>query len=261
MTNHTLQQFHTTAIRHKLSGTAILLWQHIYFIASTRGQYTNLCLRTLDLTDTLHITRNGLQKVRRTLVNAGLLQVRIDHRQHVYYTLMIDGKTVDDNDNNNNNNKTPVRADILHDKSVRTDDKPVRVDDHIRPYKINSANTTTDIIHNNAYRKLVDAFFAQYTGYDRNALESALTQFFYRRKAQGKTLSKAGLDALLGKLVTLAQNNIRTMIDIIHQSLNRGWFGFYPYKPCTATGGYYKPKPARIPKYDTKYENLDYLEW
>ena len=213
MTNHTLQQFHTTAIRHKLSGTAILLWQHIYFIASTRGQYTNLCMRTLDLTDTLHITCNGLQKVRRTLVNAELLQVRIDYRQHVYYTLLIDGKTIDD-----------------------------------------------DIIHNNAYRKLVDAFCAKYTGHDHHTLESALMQFLYRRKERGKTLTKAGLDALLHKLVNLAQNNIRTMIDIIQQSLNRGWFGFYPYKPCTATGGYYKPKPARIPKYDTKYEDLDYLE-
>ena len=262
MTNHTLQQFHTTAIGHKLSATAILLWQYIYFIANTQGNYANLCLRTLDLTDTLHITRNGLQKVRRTLVNAGLLQVRIDHRQHVYYTLMIDGKTVDGI--NNDNNKAPVRADILHDKSVRVDDESVRVDDksvrvdvHVRPYKI----TNTDIIHNNAYRKLVDAFCAQYTGHDRNTLESALLQFLYRRKERGKTLTKAGLDALLGKLVTLAQNNIRTMIDIIQQSLNRGWFGFYPYKPCTATGGYYKPKPARIPKYDTKYEDLDYLEW
>ena len=128
MTNHTLQQFHTTAIGHKLSATAILLWQYIYFIANAQGNYTNLCLRTLDLTDTLHITRNGLQKVRRTLVNAGLLQVRIDHRQNVYYTLMIDGKTVGGNDNDNN--KTPVRVD---DKSERTDDKPVRVDDHIDP--------------------------------------------------------------------------------------------------------------------------------
>ena len=268
MTNHTLQQFHTTAIRHKLSATAILLWQYIYFIANAQGKYANLCLRTLDLTDTLHITRNGLQKVRRTLVNAGLLQVRIDHRQHVYYTLMINGKIVGGNDNDDN--KTPVRVDIPHDKPVRTDDKPVRVDDHIdpntradviiRPYKIN-ATTNTDIIHNNAYCKLEDAFCAQYTGYDRNTLESALLQFLYRRKERGKTLTKAGLEALLDKLVTLAQNNIRIMIDIIYQSLNRGWMGFYPCKPCTATGGYYKPKPARIPKYDTKYEDLDYLEW
>ena len=275
MTNHTLQQFHTQAVRHKLSATAILLWQYIYFIASAQGNYANLCLRTLDLTDTLHITRNGLQKVRRTLVNAGLLQVRIDHRQHVYYTLMINGKIVGGNDNDNN--KIPVRVDIPHDKPVRTDDKPVRVydksvrvDDHIdpqnradvviRPYKINTT-TNHDIIHNNAYRKLVDAFCAKYTGHDRNTLESALLQFLYRRKERGKTLTKAGLEALLDKLVILAQNNIRIMIDIIYQSLNRGWLGFYPYKPCTATGGYYKPKLARIPKYDTKYEDLDYLEW
>ena len=279
MTNYTLQQFHTQAIRHKLSATAILLWQYIYFIANAQGNYANLCLRTPDLTDTLHITRNALQKVRRTLVNAGLLQVRIDHRQHVYYTLKLDGKTVGGNDNDNN--KTPVRADILHDKSVRNDvphDKPVRVDDHIdpqnradvviRPYKINSTNT--DIIHNNAYRKLVDAFCARYTGYDRNALESALTQFLYRRKAQGKTLTKAGLDALLHKLVILAQNNIRTMIDIIYQSLNRGWMGFYPCKlnycgmsgsSSPATGYQYRTAPARMAKYDTKYEDLDYLEW
>ena len=250
MTNHTLQQFHTQAVRHKLSATAILLWQYIYFIANAQGNYANLCLRTPDLTDTLHITRNGLQKVRRTLVNAGLLQVRIDHRQHVYYTLMIDGKTVDGIDNDNN--KTPVRTDDHIDPNSRADVV-------IRPYKINATNT--DIIHNNAYRKLVDAFCARYTGYDRNTLESALLQFLYRRKERGKTLTKAGLDALLGKLVNLAQNNIRTMIDIIHQSLNRGWLGFYPYKPCTATGGYYKPKLARIPKYDTKYEDLDYLEW
>ena len=279
MTNHTLQQFHTQAVRHKLSATAILLWQYIYFIASTRGNYANLCLRTLDLTDTLHITRNGLQKVRRTLVNAGLLQVRIDHRQHVYYTLMLDGKIV--GGNNNDNNKTPVRADILHDKSVRNDvphDKPVRVDDHIdpntradvviRPYKINSTNT--DIIHNNAYRKLVDAFCAKYTGHDRNTLESALMQFLYRRKERGKTLTKAGLDALLGKLVTLAQNNIRIMIDIIDQSLNRGWLGFYPCTGRVARPAYatshtatyqYRSAPTRMAKYDTKYEDLDYLEW
>ena len=254
MTNHTLQQFHTQAVRHKLSATAILLWQYIYFIANAQGNYANLCLRTPDLTDTLHITRNGLQKVRRTLVNAGLLQVRIDHRQHVYYTLMIDGKTVDGIDNDNN--KTPVRVDDHIDPNSRADVV-------IRPYKINATNT--DIIHNNAYRKLVDAFCARYTGYDRNALESALIQFLYRRKERGKTLTKAGLDALLDKLVTLAQNNIRNMIDIIQQSLNRGWLGFYP---CTTTGGYGKmrdgkpvPYGACMAKYDTKYEDLDYLEW
>ena len=117
---------------------------------------------------------------------------------------------------------------------------------------------------------MVDAFCAKYTGHDRHTLESALTQFLYRRKTQGKTLTKAGLDALLGKLVNLAQNNIRTMIDIIHQSLDRGWMGFYPCRgrvsrPVYATSHTarptYRSAPARMAKYDTKYEDLDYLEW
>ena len=263
MTNHTLQQFHTQAVRHKLSAAAILLWQYIYFIASTRGNYANLCLRTPDLTDTLHITRNGLQKVRRTLVNAGLLQVRIDHRQHVYYTLLIDGKPVGGNKTQRNNTgggTPPLRGTANHHGTGNP-----------------SPITNTDIIHNNAYRKLVDAFCAKYTGHDRNTLESALLQFLYRRKTQGKTLTKAGLDALLGKLVNLAQNNIGNMIDIIQQSLNRGWTGFYPcrgrvsrpvanqYRPAYATSYtatyQYRSAPARMAKYDTKYEDLDYLEW
>ena len=95
MTNHTLQQFHTIAISQKLSAAAILLWQYIYFIAQVEGRYAELCLRTADITQALDITRNGLQKVRRTLVNAGLLQVHIDHRQHVHYTLLLDGQPID----------------------------------------------------------------------------------------------------------------------------------------------------------------------
>ena len=101
MTKTPLHQFQTLAIQHKLSATAILLWQHIYFIGQAQHQYTDLCLRTADVTAALHITRNGLQKVRRTLVNAGLLQVHINHRQQVYYTLVLDGNMIDDD-------KTPV---------------------------------------------------------------------------------------------------------------------------------------------------------
>ena len=269
MTNHTLQQFHTQAVRHKLSAAAILLWQYIYFIANAQGNYANLCLRTPDLTDTLHITRNGLQKVRRTLVNAGLLQVRIDHRQHVYYTLLIDGKTINDDDHSVPYDKNSVGDDVSASRN-----NPIPMKNHASSRRngssmSNNTTTNTDIIHNNAYRKLVDAFCAKYTGHDRNTLESALMQFLYRRKTQGKTLTKAGLDALLGKLVNLAQNNIRNMIDIIQQSLNRGWMGFYPCRagcPHPAGSSYtatyqYRSAPVRMAKYDTKYEDLDYLEW
>ena len=276
MFNHTLQQFHTIAIAHKLSAAAILLWQQIYFIAEKQGTCTGLCLRTADLIEALDITRNGLQKVRHTLTNAGLLKVRIDNRQRVYYTLMLNGKMIDEKN---------VGADLRvfcadarpHDvlgesQNHGTASAPQSNKHHAAAIPPAWKTNADDIIHNNAYRKLVDAFCAQYDNQHRITLEIALQQFFYKRKQKGKTLTRAGLDALLHKLVTLAENNIRTMIDIVNQSINRGWTGFYP---CTspvngraacphaaAICGYsYSAKPSRKPKYDTKYEDLDFLEW
>ena len=128
---------------------------------------------------------------------------------------------------------------------------------------------TTDILQNNAYRKLVDAFCTQYDSGGATALSTRLQQFLYRRKQQGKTLTRAGLDALLDKLCTLSQENVQIMICIIEQSIQRGWYGFYPYHgaACNAAVGSGKvrgiphEKPSRIPKYDTKKEDLDFLEW
>ena len=258
MFNHTLQQFHTIAIAHKLSAAAILLWQQIYFTAEKQGTCTGLCLRTADLIEALDITRNGLQKVRHTLTNAGLLKVRIDNRQRVYYTLMLNGKMIDEKS---------VGADL---RVFCADARPHDILGESQNHGTANPSPTVnrgDIIHNNAYRKLVDAFCAQYDNQHRITLEIALQQFFHKRKQKGKTLTRAGLDALLHKLVTLAENNIRTMIDIVNQSINRGWTGFYPYKPCMASAGkhgmgnYGTAKPSRTPKYDTKYEDLDFLEW
>ena len=96
-THAPLQQFHHRAIVHKLSASAILLWQHVYFIGQEKDQYHNLRLRTADLTNTVHITRNCLQKIRHALVNAGVLQVRIDQCQNVWYTLCIDNLQINEN--------------------------------------------------------------------------------------------------------------------------------------------------------------------
>ena len=93
--SHTaLQQFLRKAAAYKLSAGAILLWQSVYFAAQRKGKYSNVVLCTADLTAALGITRNGLQKIRRMLTEAGLLEVRVDARKNVYYTLMIDGEVV-----------------------------------------------------------------------------------------------------------------------------------------------------------------------
>ncbi len=268
-----LQQFHQNALEHKLSAGAILLWQHIYFIAQAQNKYTNLRLRTADLMAVLSLTRNGLQKIRHTLINAGLLSVRIDARQQMYYTLMIGGEIVKHNETTNwpNGQRAAEGGRPLQ----RHNGKSSPSKSSSNPYTPKHTANSGDILQNNAYRKLIDAFCTQHDAVGTTGLSIRLQQFLHHRKQQGKTLTRAGLDALLDKLKNLAASNVRTMVDIIQQSINRGWYGFYPYKPITVVvahcrGGCPQPpannnpwnsKPSRIPKYDTKKENLDFLEW
>ena len=267
--SHTaLQQFLQKAAAYKLSAGAILLWQSVYFAAQRKGKYSNVVLCTADLMAALGITRNGLQKIRRMLTEAGLLEVRVDARKNVYYTLMIDGKVVHE-----------AGGDSETEKAAKSKTKMTNSHGEEQTAGCgtgggfcgtgNPSPTTTDILQNNAYRKLVDAFCTQYDNGGATALSTRLQQFLYRRKQQGKTLTRAGLDALLDKLCTLAQENVQTMIRIIEQSMQRGWYGFYPYRAAAGNvsagsckaGGTSHERPSRIPKYDTKKEDLDFLEW
>ena len=257
-----LQQFHSRALQCKLSAGAILFWQQIYFTAQAQGKYRNLHIRTTELMTTLSLSRTGLQKIRRMLTDAGLLAVRVDARQQMYYTLMIDGVAIAENGENHRTEKaakSKTKMTNLHGEEQTagggTGDP--------------SPTAATDILQNNAYRKLVDVFCTQYDNGGATALSTRLQQFLYRRKQQGKTLTRAGLDALLDKLCALAQENVQTMIAIIEQSIQRGWYGFYPYRAaaCNVSAGSGKAgnrhleRQSRIPKYDTKKEDLDFLEW
>ena len=285
--SHTaLQQFLQKAAAYKLSAGAILLWQSVYFAAQRKGKYSNVVLCTADLTVALGITRNGLQKIRRMLTEAGLLEVRVDARKNVYYTLMIDGEVVHEAGGDSESEtvvKTKTKMTNSHGEEQTADTRKntIGTGKHISGTEKtcgtgNSCGTgnpsptvTTDILQNNVYRKLVDAFCTQYDSGGATALSTRLQQFVYRRKQQGKTLTRAGLDALLDKLCTLSQENVQTMIAIIEQSIQRGWYGFYPYRAaaCNVSAGSGKAgnrhleRQSRIPKYDTKKEDLDFLEW
>ena len=285
--SHTaLQLFLQKAAAYKLSAGAILLWQSVYFAAQRKGKYSNVVLCTADLTAALGITRNGLQKIRRMLTEAGLLEVQVDARKNVYYTLMIDGEVVHEASGDSESEtavKTKTKMTNSHGEEQTADTRKntIGTGKHISGTEKtcgtgNSCGTgnpsptvTTDILQNNVYRKLVDAFCTQYDNGGATALSTRLQQFLYRRKQQGKTLTRAGLDALLGKLCALAQENVQTMIAIIEQSIQRGWYGFYPYRAaaCNVSAGNGKAgnrhleRQSRIPKYDTKKEDLDFLEW
>lgn len=260
--NHILQQFHRIAVQQKLSAAAILLWQHIYLEGDMQGRYTELYLRTADVLQVLGISRNGLQKVRRALTAAGLLQVRIDARQQIYYTLTIDGETVAvHTEQPKPAEKTPAKSKAQA-KSKHKSQAPAKA-------YIPDAQYPGDIMQNDTYRKLIKSFCSRYEETERSRLETSLHHFLHKRKQQGKTLTKAGLDAILDKLVHLAEENVRTMVNIVDQSIQRGWMGVYAYsgnsgsqyrqsRPQPAMPGC--SRPSRIPAYDTAYVDLSFLE-
>lgn len=268
--SHTaLEQFLHSAASRKLSAGAILLWQSVYFAAQRTGKKGSVTLRTAELTAALGITRNGLQKIRHALVNAGLLQVQVDAYRTVHYTLLLDGKAIDTDDNLHDHTVTDTNANTAQKKTKKSQSsensgKPAK------PY-IPDEQYPGDILQKKTYLAVIKPFCAQLEGYGKSDLETSLQQFLHKRMKQGKTLTKAGLDAMLDKLAALAERDIRRMTQIVDQSIERGWSGFYPYKPRAAAAGsatsyhsgaakpWEKKKPS-LPYYDTKIEDLSFLE-
>lgn len=93
MMNH-MERFHQYAIQQQLSSTAILLWQQLYFSMHRKGTASGVAMSTSYLLASLQISRKGLYNARQSLVDAGLLQVDMEH-QALYYTLQINGQTLE----------------------------------------------------------------------------------------------------------------------------------------------------------------------
>lgn len=93
MMNH-MERFHQYAIQQQLSSTAILLWQQLYFSMHRKGTASGVAMSTGYLLASLQISRKGLYNARQSLVDAGLLQVDMEH-QALYYTLQINGRTLE----------------------------------------------------------------------------------------------------------------------------------------------------------------------
>ena len=107
------------------------------------------------------------------------------------------------------------------------------------------------------------------------------------RKEHGWRLTLQGLQVLLQKLKDLGAENIATMLEIVRTSIRRKWKGFYEFRVESKPNGqkllereqkernynflpsYYNgyqnrrnnKTVGRLPKYDTKIEDLNFLEW
>jgi len=107
----------------------------------------------------------------------------------------------------------------------------------------------------------VDTFVAQH-GYSR-AVRNKLLQWCHMRRQHCWTLTLTGFASTMNTLLQHSEGEESLMIKIIDRTLAHQWKGFFPYK---VGAGSARPntgmKPTgKIPKYDTKKEDLDFLEW
>ena len=215
----TIERFNQHAVKQNLSAGAILLWQRLYITMQHKGQFADVQQNTAVLTAQLEVSRQGLQQMRQMLVDKGFLQIRMDEHQQIFYTLMIDGKTVGPDNT--------VGAGSPRQQSINGTGNPTPATDSAekpRPLGEGIAVPSGDLILTNRIRPYIDTFCKQ-AGAN---VKLELLQWAEMRRQNGWTLTLWGLEELLKKLITLAEGKAEHMAEIIRQSVSRRWKGFFP---------------------------------
>ena len=265
----TLEHFHREAVKNNLSAGAILLWQQLYFTMERKNQFADLQQSTAVLMAQLQVTRQGLAVMRQVLTERGFLNVRVDEHQQTFYTLMIEGKTVGGGrpfpqiidmaqsiTGTESAQKTRQTAPAANDLRVLTvgagaldspsGDAPFVSHSFMAmqrdvqwpsPTVIPANNTTAhpsgDLILTNRIRPYIDAFCDKFGP----AMKGDLLQWAEMRRKNGWTLTLWGLEELFKKLIALSDGIGTRMAQIVAQSVNRRWKGFFALKVKAKPGG------------------------
>ena len=249
-----IERFNRIAVERELSAGAILLWQQLYCMMQRKNNFSDVKICTAVLLGFLDLTRNGFQKARKALVEAGVLGIRYEGEE-IYYTLELvhfsrDEKAAVDIAVNSAN--TVGRHDHMPPLAQRANmESPDGDAFSVLQSGINSSGCASslarfsaptctkstpsgDVISNNGYEETMKEFTAVHKD---GELYGVLRQWAEMRRENGWTLSLWGLQELLGKLVALAAGDIKTMIATVRQSLARRWKGFHPLRrECKPSG-------------------------
>ena len=285
----TLQTFNQCAIAHRFTGIQTQLWQCLYWLVHTYGQ--GVCIPTYHLLDTMGISRSQLTRARNALVAAGCLQMHKTNAQRTHYTLMIDGKPIhtditvgegparpidgshtpknhgktnEKNRGTANDKKQGTGNDKKHGTANPSPTAPTGKDKKICQSVPTGVAPQPDIVMNGEIEKQVDTFVAQH-GYSR-AVRNKLLQWCRMRRQHCWTLTLTGFAGTMNTLLQHSGGEESLMIKIIDRTLAHQWKGFFAYKmdpiPREKNApGIYQKSMGKIPKYDTKKEDLDFLEW
>jgi len=271
----TIERFNQHAVKQNLSAGAILLWQRLYITMQHKGQFADVQQNTAVLTAQLEVSRQGLQQMRQMLVDKGFLQIRMDEHQQIFYTLMIDGKTVGPDNTagagsprpqsiNGTGNPSPATDSPLNFAALSSSpggrvlaltdsaEKPRPLGEVAgrRPDGEGIAVPSGDLILTNRIRPYIDTFCKQ-AGAN---VKLELLQWAEMRRQNGWTLTLWGLEELLKKLITLAEGKAEHMAEIIRQSVSRRWKGFFPLSRKANPSGekLRKQEAARQPEHSRK---------
>ena len=268
---HILQQFNRCAIAHRFTGVQTQLWQCLYWLTYTYGQ--GVCIPTYHLLETMGISRSQLLRARKALEDAGCLRTHKTGAQRTHYTVLLDGVPVDTHDGENGktkNNRKPNRVGdgdpTSRGLSVPTNGgKPTGAKQSGKSVPTGVA-PQPDIVMNGRMEQEIAAFTAQHS---YSALAQRRLLAWYRmRKANGWTMTASGFANTMAELQTLCGGDEAMLIKIVDRTLQHRWKGFHPYKIDASPVGdgssvpkKYQKQSAQLPRYETKIEDLDYLEW
>ena len=264
---HILQQFNQCAIAHRFTGVQTQLWQCLYWLTHTYGQ--GVCIPTYHLLDTMGISRSQLLRARKALEDAGCLRTHKTGAQRTHYTVMVDGMIVGEGSalpTNNGRAKHGTLGNNNHGTSGNNNHGTANPSPTNRKtngvHKSGKSQPTgvapqADIVMNGDMEHHIEAFAAQH-GYSRIAQRKLLAWYRMRRQ-HGWTMTIPGFAGTMEALQTYCSGDEDMLIKIVDRTLHHRWKGFHPYVGDGPNK--HNKSSGRLPKYDTKYEDLDYLEW
>ena len=264
-----IKQFNKIAITNKLTGLQMQLWHEIFTRVCESSQ--DLCISTAELLELLQVSRCQFQRARSGLVQAGLLAMRKVSNQTVFYTVLLNNEviTINFSDKASSQKETEQQKnEISHAKQCQ---------------KATLYPKSVDVIGTGSYHGEIIKFCSSLRAEGKLELKTELMNWCAMRKEHGWRLTLQGLQVLLQKLKDLGAENIATMLEIVRTSIRRKWKGFYEFRIESKPGvqkllereqkdwtpSYYSNYQnrrnnkisGRLPKYDTKIEDLDFLEW
>lgn len=283
-----ITKFNQAAITSKLTGLQMQLWYEIFLRVQASTQ--DLYISTAELLELLQVSRCQFQRARNGLVNAGLLSMRKVSNQKMFYTVQLNHEPVALYQSIETAGTTEV-PEMSVQKAA--DITPIPKFTSKKASMSTNHPKSINIFSDDSYRAEIIKFCGNlYTGNiaaDVQTLETELMNWCMMRKENGWNLTMQGLQVLLKKLTELSAQNVCTMLKIVRMSIHRRWKGFYELRPESKPSGkqllaleqkeqkssspyyreyyndYYNKRnrrtTGRIPKYDTKKEDLDFLEW